>query len=94
MFWNSINRKQKVDTTTEKDIPAVVAIHNNMNETTWRKVMEWEEVQGYKDGKLEKVSGKGGEMVFLGDVKVEGREKRKGSNEGTTFNIDFLTSHP
>eukprot|EP00520_Triparma_pacifica_P010112 CAMPEP_0118662590 /NCGR_PEP_ID=MMETSP0785-20121206/16915_1 /TAXON_ID=91992 /ORGANISM="Bolidomonas pacifica, Strain CCMP 1866" /LENGTH=408 /DNA_ID=CAMNT_0006556149 /DNA_START=122 /DNA_END=1344 /DNA_ORIENTATION=- len=58
MFWNSINRKQKVDTTTEADIPAVVAIHNNMNETTWKKVVEWEELQGHKDPKLEKFIGR------------------------------------
>ena len=55
MFWNSINRKQKVDTTTESDIPAVVAIHNNMNETTWKKVVEWEQLQGHEGVKLEKV---------------------------------------
>ena len=44
MFWNSINRKNKVGDTKEKDIETVVAIHNNMNETTWKKVVEWEKV--------------------------------------------------
>ncbi|GMH68777.1 hypothetical protein TrRE_jg10799 [Triparma retinervis] len=58
MFWNSINRKQKVDTTTESDIPAVVAIHNNMNETTWKKVVEWEQLQGHEGVKLEKFIGR------------------------------------
>ena len=45
MFWNSINRKKKVGDTTEGDIDIVVAIHNNMNETTWKKVVEWEAVR-------------------------------------------------
>ncbi|GMH57774.1 hypothetical protein TrLO_g10735 [Triparma laevis f. longispina] len=44
MFWNSINRKNKVGDTTEKDVETVVAIHNNMNETTWKRVVEWEKV--------------------------------------------------
>lgn len=48
----------QVSTTTEGDIPAVVAIHNNMNETTWRKVVEWEEVQGHEGVKLEKFIGR------------------------------------
>ena len=42
MFWNSINRKNKVGDTKEEHIESVVAIHNNMNETTWKKVVEWE----------------------------------------------------
>jgi cytochrome c heme-lyase len=44
MFWNSINRKNKVGDTKEGDIEAVIAIHNNMNETTWKKVVEWERI--------------------------------------------------
>lgn len=35
-------RKQKVDGATEDDMNTVVAIHNNMNENTWRQVLAWE----------------------------------------------------
>ena len=37
-------RKNKLDDTTEEDIPSVVALHNNMNEKTWAKILEWEAV--------------------------------------------------
>ena len=37
-------RKQKLDDTKESDIPSVVALHNNMNEKTWAKILEWESV--------------------------------------------------
>lgn len=42
MFYNSLVRKNKLDDTKESDIPTVVALHNNMNEKTWAKVLEWE----------------------------------------------------
>ena len=44
MFYNSLSRKNKLGDTEESDIASVVAIHNNMNEKTWSKVMEWEQV--------------------------------------------------
>jgi cytochrome c heme-lyase len=44
MFYNSLVRKNKLGDTDESDIDSVVAIHNNMNEKTWAKVMEWENV--------------------------------------------------
>lgn len=44
MFYNSLARKNKLGDTEESDIASVVAIHNNMNEKTWAKVMEWEDV--------------------------------------------------
>eukprot|EP00979_Chaetoceros_neogracilis_P017612 scaffold10260_cov266-Chaetoceros_neogracile.AAC.25 len=44
MFYNSLSRKNKLGDTEESDIESVVAIHNNMNEKTWAKVMEWEQV--------------------------------------------------
>ena len=53
MFYNSLARKNKLGDTEESDIESVVAIHNNMNEKTWAKVMEWEEAlcpEGKKDG--------------------------------------------
>jgi len=42
MFYNALRRKGKDDGFKEEDADLVVAIHNNMNEKTWRKVMEWE----------------------------------------------------
>lgn len=44
MFYNSLARKSKLGDTTEEDIAPVVALHNNMNEKTWAKVLEWEAV--------------------------------------------------
>lgn len=46
MFWNSLARKGKLGTTKEQDMEVVVAIHNDMNEGTWKKILEWEEVIG------------------------------------------------
>mmetsp|Transcript_18332 Transcript_18332/g.25854 ORF Transcript_18332/g.25854 Transcript_18332/m.25854 type:complete len:495 (-) Transcript_18332:13-1497(-) len=44
MFYNALARKGKLGDTEESDIESVVALHNNMNEKTWQKVLEWEEV--------------------------------------------------
>jgi len=44
MFYNSLARKNKLGDTQESEIESVVALHNNMNEKTWAKVMEWEAV--------------------------------------------------
>eukprot|EP00565_Helicotheca_tamesis_P008499 CAMPEP_0185725546 /NCGR_PEP_ID=MMETSP1171-20130828/1778_1 /TAXON_ID=374046 /ORGANISM="Helicotheca tamensis, Strain CCMP826" /LENGTH=523 /DNA_ID=CAMNT_0028393697 /DNA_START=51 /DNA_END=1622 /DNA_ORIENTATION=+ len=45
MFYNSLVRKNKLgDDTTEEDMDSVVALHNNMNEKTWHKVMQWEDI--------------------------------------------------
>ena len=52
MFWNSLARKGKLGDTKEEDMETVVAIHNNMNEGTWAKVLEWEEVIGEGTPKL------------------------------------------
>ena len=46
MFWNSLVRKGKVDDATEDDMDTVVSIHNEMNERTWRQLMEWEALHG------------------------------------------------
>lgn len=43
MFYNALARKGKLEDTDEREIDNVVAMHNNMNEKTWRKVVEWEE---------------------------------------------------
>lgn len=43
MFYNALVRKQKADGVREEDVSVVVAIHNNMNERTWRSLLSWEE---------------------------------------------------
>jgi cytochrome c heme-lyase len=40
MFYNAM-RKKGWDP-REEDMETVVAIHNNVNEKTWRKVLAWE----------------------------------------------------
>ena len=45
MFWNALVRKEKTDGADEKDIDAVIAVHNNMNENTWRQVLSWEHIR-------------------------------------------------
>ena len=49
MFYNALARKGKLsrEDDQEQDIETVVAIHNQMNEQTWRHVLEWEQVLGY-----------------------------------------------
>ena len=42
MFYNALRRKGKSAEGQEKHMKTVVAIHNNMNEITWKKVLEWE----------------------------------------------------
>jgi cytochrome c heme-lyase len=42
MFFNALKRKGKADDVQETDIDSVVAIHNRMNERTWREVLDWE----------------------------------------------------
>lgn len=44
MFYNALARKGKLGNTDETDIVSVVALHNNMNEKTWKSVCEWERV--------------------------------------------------
>lgn len=41
MFYNALRRKG-YHGAREEDIPAVVAIHNAVNEMAWSKVMAWE----------------------------------------------------
>lgn len=42
MFYNSLKRKGKADGVQESDMDTVVHVHNNMNERTWKEVMDWE----------------------------------------------------
>lgn len=44
MFYNALARKGKLGDTQEEDIESVVAVHNNMNEKTWSRVLAWEKV--------------------------------------------------
>jgi len=63
MIYNALARKGKLGDTKEEDIESVVAVHNNMNEKTWKRVLEWEKVlnpNGDKEGgpKLLKFMGR------------------------------------
>lgn len=49
MFWNALVRKGKAEGAKEEDMAVVVAIHNNMNENTWRQVLEWERLHHSDD---------------------------------------------
>lgn len=42
MFWNALVRKEKADGVQEQEIDMVVAIHNEMNERTWKQLQSWE----------------------------------------------------
>jgi len=42
MFFNALHRKGKGEGVQEETMPAVIAIHNNMNENTWLEVLKWE----------------------------------------------------
>ena len=42
MFYNSLVRKGKGQEVKADDVNAMVAIHNNMNEKTWKEVLFWE----------------------------------------------------
>lgn len=58
MFWNALVRKGKAEGATEHDMETVVAIHNNMNENTWRLVMEWEKLHLPLGGRLSRFMGR------------------------------------
>lgn len=46
MFFNALARKGKIaalgDDEEQEHMETVVALHNNMNELTWQKILEWE----------------------------------------------------
>lgn len=42
---NALTRKGKAEDTDEGDMDVVVSIHNNMNELTWKKILEWEKIR-------------------------------------------------
>lgn len=51
MFYNALARKGKLSDENEEEemMETVVALHNDMNEKSWRKVLQWEAVVGGKD---------------------------------------------
>uniref|UniRef100_A0A7S4DXX3 Holocytochrome c-type synthase n=1 Tax=Lotharella globosa TaxID=91324 RepID=A0A7S4DXX3_9EUKA len=57
-FYNAMKRKGYQP--KEEDMQSVVAIHNTVNEKTWKKVMEWEKMHLDKcpNPRLEKFSGR------------------------------------
>lgn len=42
MFFNALKRKGKASDVSESDMPTVVAVHNRMNELTWKQILRWE----------------------------------------------------
>lgn len=56
MFYNALDRKGKLDDTKEEDIEVIVGLHNNMNEKTWAKVLEWEQTSDPGDHTPPKLS--------------------------------------
>ena len=44
MFYNALSRKHKLGDTHESDMDSVVSLHNNMNEKTWDKIVQWEQL--------------------------------------------------
>ena len=67
MFYNALARKNKLGDTTEEDISPVVALHNNMNEKTWSKVLEWEAVLDPEGGRSAATEDGGPKLLkFMG----------------------------
>nr|DBA44775.1 TPA_exp: holocytochrome c synthase [Huperzia lucidula] len=44
MFFNSLTRKGKAEDVSERDMDAVVATHNFVNESTWLRLQQWEQL--------------------------------------------------
>lgn len=44
MFYNALKRKGKGDDVDEELVSTILKIHNNMNEQTWEKVVDWEKL--------------------------------------------------
>lgn len=50
MFYNALVRKGKAEDVHEKDMSAVINVHNSMNEHTWAAVQTWESLHTKKTG--------------------------------------------
>jgi len=60
MFYNALARKGKLTPANEEQehMDSVVSLHNEMNEKTWKKVLQWEEVITGQPAKLLKFEGR------------------------------------
>lgn len=58
MFYNALSRKGKLNDTNPQDVPHVVAVHNQMNEQTWHKILQWEAAIHGTDVRLLKFEGR------------------------------------
>lgn len=62
MFYNALVRKGKVTPggAEEQHVESMVAVHNNMNEVAWKKVIQWEETvnPSFSPAKLLKFQGR------------------------------------
>lgn len=77
MFWNAIVRKNKQEDEEEiKHMETVVAIHNNMNEKTWKQILSWEKLHDeyhHSDGtepKLLRFIGRPDEMTPKAKLRI------------------------
>ena len=72
MFFNALQRKGKAEGGDESAMAAVVSIHNNMNESTWRRVLEWEALHSAECAapKLLRFMGRPDELTPKARVKV------------------------
>lgn len=59
-YYNAM--KKKGYNPPEKDIGAILAIHNMVNETGWQKVCEWEAFRGCTNSKLKRFLGRPTEL--------------------------------
>jgi cytochrome c heme-lyase len=66
-FYRALLRKQNGEGVRETDVPTIVAIHNDMNEHTWREVERWEKGlhPTCDDVALLKFRGRPGEWSWL-----------------------------
>eukprot|EP00957_Ditylum_brightwellii_P090781 6913203-Ditylum_brightwellii.AAC.1 len=85
MFYNSLARKNKLGDTTEDDIESVVALHNNMNEKTWYKVLQWEDL-------LSSSSEQKGELG--GGIKLSRFQGRPSDLSPKAYFKHYILGHP
>ena len=77
-------RKEKTDGADEEDMATVVAVHNNMNENTWRQVLCWEALHP-----VDATSDKAPKLLrFLGERTFE----RVGSNKTLTADVRLIAA--
>jgi len=75
MFYNALKRKAKFDNELidkEEYIKAVVAIHNGVNERTWKKILKWERTlhgDECKTPKLLRFQGKPRDWSYKAQIK-------------------------